>query len=334
MKKQTPMIHTRRAVNAMMLGMLAGAANGPACAQERSFPKSAVRIVVPFPPGGGADVPMRLLAEQLRSIWGHSVVVDNRPGANTMIAAQAALNAPRDGHTLLVTTSLTFQLPYLLQKMPLNPAADLTPISPITSEQLVVLVSANSPVRHLKDAVLAARAEPQRYAFGSLGNGSTSNLVQAEISRQLRVDLIHVPYSGSAPVVQAMLGGEIGLALVNYGTARPHMASGKLRPIAVTGARRSFFLPDVPTLNESGVAGFDSPAWIGMFAPAGVPAPVIQQISEDVRAALRTPSLVQRYADFGQMAPQMTVDEFRALVSSDVEKSAQIIRQAGIRLDG
>lgn len=327
------MIYTRRAANAMMLGMLGGAAIGPALAQERSFPKHAVKIVVPFPPGGGADVPMRLLAEQLRTTWGSSLVVDNRPGANTVIAAQAALSAPRDGHTLLVTTSLTFQLPYLLQKMPLNPVADLSPISPITMEQLVVLTPANTTIRSLRDAVVAARAEPQRFAFGSLGNGSTSNLVQAEISRQLRVDLIHVPYSGSAPVVQAMLGGEIGLALVNYGTAKSHIASGKLRPIAVTGSRRSSFLPDVPTLSESGVTGFESPAWIGMFAPAGVPARVIQQISEDVRAALRAPEIVRRYTEFGQVAPQMTVDEFRTLVTSDVERSAHIIRDAGIRLD-
>jgi tripartite-type tricarboxylate transporter receptor subunit TctC len=290
--------------------------------------------LVPFAPGGGADVPIRLLAEELRNTWGSPVVVDNRPGANTMMAAQAAVSATRDGHTLLVTTSLTFQLPYLLQKMPLNPAADLSPISPITLEQLVVLTPAIGTVRSLKDAVVAARAEPKRFAFGSLGNGSTSNLVQAEISRQLQVELIHVPYRGSAPVVQAMLGGEIGLTLVNYGTAKPHIASGKLRPIAVTGSRRSSFLPDVPTLCESGVTGFESSAWIGMFAPSGVAAPVVQQISEDVRAALRAPDIAQRYAEFGQIAPQMTVEEFRALVTSEVQKSAQIIRQAGIRLDG
>lgn len=328
------MIYTRRAVNAMILGMLGGASAVPAHSQERSFPKHAVKFVVPFAPGGGADVPMRLLAERLRNTWGVPVVVENRQGANTMIAAQAALSAPRDGHTLLVTTSLTFQLPYLLEKMQLNPAADLLPISPITQEQLVVLTPASGTIRSLTEVVTAARAEPKLSAFGSLGHGSTSNLVQAEISRQLRVDLIHVPYRGSAPVVQAMLGGEIGLTLVNYGTAKPHIASGKLRPIAVTGSRRSSFLPDVPTLSESGVTGFESPAWIGMFAPAGVAAPVIQQISEDVRAALRAPEIAQRYTEFGQVAPQMSVDEFRALVTSEVEKSARIIRQAGIRLDG
>jgi tripartite-type tricarboxylate transporter receptor subunit TctC len=327
-------MYTRRTVNVMMLGMLGCGATLPVRSQERGFPKHAVKVVVPFAPGGGADVPMRLLAEQLRNTWGSPVVVDNRPGANTMIAAQAALSAPRDGHTLLVTTSLTFQLPYLLQNMPLNPAADLLPISPVTMEQLVVLTPANGTIRSLKDAVVAARAEPKRFAFGSLGNGSTSNLVQAEISRQLRVELIHVPYRGSAPVVQAMLGGEIGLTLVNYGTARPHIASGKLRPIAVTGSSRSSFLPDVPTLSESGVIGFESPAWIGMFAPSGVAAPIVQQISEDVRAALRAPDIARRYAEFGQVAPQMAVEEFRAMVASDVQKSARIIRQAGIRLDG
>ena len=333
MTLETPLIYTRRAANAMILGMLAGAVTLPARSQERSFPKHAVKVVVPFAPGGGADVPMRLLAEQLRVTWAAPVIVDNRSGANTIIAAQAVLSAPRDGHTLLVTTSLTFQLPYLLQNMPLNPAADLLPISPITLEQLVVLTPANGTIRSLKDAVVAARAEPQRFAFGSLGNASNSNLVRVEISRQLQVELIHVPYRGSAPAVQAMLGGEIGLTLVNYGTAKPHIASGKLRPIAVTGSRRSSFLPDVPTLSESGVTGFESPAWIGMFAPAGVAAPVIQQISDDVRAALRAPDIVQRYAEFGQVAPQMTVEEFRSVVTSDVQKSARIIRQADIRLD-
>lgn len=323
----------RRSAQGALLALIGGSLVLPARAQGRSFPSQTVRVVVPFAPGGGADVPMRLLADKLREIWGTAIVLDNRPGANTMIATQAVLGAPHNGHSLLVTTSLTFQLPYLLQGLKVEPLKDLTPICPITMEQLVVLTPASSPVRSLQDAVAAARTDPRRIAFGSLGNGSTSNLVQAEISRQLGVELIHVPYRGSAPVVQAMLGGEIGLTLVNYGTAKPHIASGKLRPIAVSGARRSPFLPDVPTLGESGVTGFESPAWIGMFAPAGVAAPVIQQLSEDVRAALRSPDIVQRYADFGQIAPQMAPDEFRALVTSDVEKSGRMIRAAGIKLD-
>jgi len=276
---------------------------------------------------------MRLLADKLREIWATPVVLDNRPGANTVIATQAVLNAPHNGHTLLVTTSVTFQLPYLIQGLKIDPSKDLTPVCPITMEQLVVLTQATSPIRSLEDAVSAARTDPQRFAFGSLGNRSTSNLAQAEISRQLGAHLIHVPYRGSAPVVQAMLGGEIGLTLVNYGTAKPHIASGKLRPIAVTGARRSPFMPDVPTLGESGVTGFESSAWIGIFAPAGVAPPVIQQVSEDVRAALRSQDIVQRYADFGQIAPQMTPEEFRTLVASDMEKSAKMIRAAGIKLD-
>jgi tripartite-type tricarboxylate transporter receptor subunit TctC len=323
----------RRSAHSALLALLSEALMGPARAQGRAFPHQTVKVIVPFAPGGGADVPMRLLADRLREIWGTAIVLDNRPGANTMIAAQAALGAPRNGHTLLVTTSLTFQLPYLLQGLKLDPSKELTPICPITMEQLVVLTPEASPIRSLKDAVSVARTDPRRIAFGSLGNGSTSNLVQAEMSRQLGVELIHVPYRGSAPVVQAMLGGEIGLALVNYGTAKPHIAAGKLRPIAVTGARRSPFLPDVPTLSESGVVGFESSAWIGMFAPAGVPAPVIQQVSEDVRSALRSPDIIQRYADFGQIAAQMKPDEFRALVDSDVEKSGKMIRAAGIKLD-
>lgn len=311
---------------------LAAALQGVA-AQE-TWPKGPVKFVVPFAPGGGADVATRMMAERLRAAWGGApVVVDNKPGANTIIATEAVLNAPRDGSTFLATISLTTQLPYLMQKVSFNPDADLVPVAAITVEQLVLVTNPSAGVRTLPELFAAAKKQPNKFAFGSYGIGSNSHLVLTEINKASGVDLVHAPYKGAAPAVQAVLSGEVALALSNLGTVKQHIAAGKLIPLAVTGDKRYRFLPEVPTLLELGIKGFETPAWIGVFAPRGVPQAVIQKLGADIQAAVRSPELVTRFNDFGQEPGQMSVADFQALVKRDSDNAGRMIRAAGIRLE-
>lgn len=310
-----------------------GSTVSQAFAQE-AWPKNLVKFVVPFAPGGGADIATRLMAERLRTEWsGVPAVVENKPGANTIIAAESVLNAPRDGNTFLATISLTLQLPYLLQKVSFNPETDLVPVAAITVEQLVLVANPSAGIRTLPELVAAARKDPKRFGFGSYGVGSLSHLLLIEINKTAGVDIVHAPYRGAAPAVQAALSGEVSFALSNLGTVKQHIASGKLIPLAVTGDKRYRFIPEVPTLAELGFKGFETPAWIGVFAPRGVQQGVIDKLGRDIQSAVRSPELVTKLNDFGQEPGQMSTAEFQALVKRDNENAARMIRAAGVRLE-
>ena len=205
--------------------------------------------------------------------------------------------------------------------------------SAITVEQLVLVANPAAGARTLPELFAAARREPQRFAFGSYGIGSNSHLVLNELNRASGTEIVHSPYKGAAPAVQAVLGGEVALAVSNYGTVKQHIASGKLVPLAVTGERRSRFLPAVPSFAELGIKGFETPAWIGVFAARGVPDAIVQKLGADMRKALQAPELVAKLVDFGQEPGQMTVAEFQALVRRDEENAGRMIRAAGIRLE-
>ncbi|WP_295549257.1 tripartite tricarboxylate transporter substrate binding protein [uncultured Pseudacidovorax sp.] len=325
----------RRFFQAALAGsLLSGALPTFGRAQGAAWPGGPVRFVVPFAPGGGADMATRLMAEKLRSAWGGvPALVDNRPGANTIIAADAVLGAPRDGSTFLATISLTTQLPFLMQKVNFNPETDLVPVAAITTEQLVLVTNAALGIKRFKDLVEAARRQPGKFAFGSYGVGSNSHLVLIEINKASDAELVHVPYKGAAPAVQAVLSGEVALALSNLGTVKQHIASGRLVPLAVTGERRSRFVPEVPTLLELGIKGFETPAWIGVFAARGTPAAIVNKLGADVQAAVAAPDLVARLQDFGQEPGQMSTAEFQALVKRDSDNAGQMIRAAGVRLE-
>jgi len=314
-------------------GLLSGAAFGPLAHAQDTWPRGPVRFVVPFAPGGGADIASRLMAEQLRSAWGGvATIVDNKPGANTIIAAEALLNAPRDGSTFLATISLTTQLPYLMQKVSFNPETDLVPVAAITTEQLVLVTNPGVGVKTFPELIDAARQQPGKFVFGSYGVGSNSHLVLVEINKASGAEVVHVPYKGAAPAVQAVLSGEVALALSNLGTVKQHIAAGRLIPLAVTGDKRYRFVPDVPTLAELGVKGFEVPAWIGVFAAKGVPTAIIDKLGRDIQAAVRSPELVAKLNDFGQEPGRMTTGEFQALVKRDSENAGRMIRAAGVKL--
>jgi tripartite-type tricarboxylate transporter receptor subunit TctC len=303
-----------------------------ASAGPLDWPKNPVRFVVPLAPGGGIDGATRMVADRLRALWGIPTIVDNRAGGNTIIAAEAVLQAPRDGYTFMSTIALTMQLPYLMQKVPFDPMADLIPVGAITVEQLVLVTSPAMGIKTLPELLKAAKRDPNRYSFGSFGVGSSSHLVQIEISKAAGADLVHVPFSGATPAVQAVLGGNVACALSNLGTVKQHIDAGKLIPLAVTGERRYRLVPDVPTLAELGFKGFETPAWIGIFAAKGVPQPIVDKLSADLQTVLKTPELAANFNGFGQEVGLMSATEFRDLVVRDNENASRMIRAAGIRL--
>lgn len=296
------------------------------------WPSRAVRFVVPFAPGGGADIATRMTAERLQSLWGGvPAIVENKAGANTIIAAGSVINAPRDGNTFLATIGLTMQLPALMNDISFKPMEDLVPVAPLTLEQLVLITNSNTGFKTFP-AMLEAAKRKKTLAFGSYGVGSQSHLLLNGINKAAGVDILHVPYKGAAPAVQAVLAGEVALALANLGTVKEHIDSGRAVALAVTGSARYRFVPAVPTLKESGIPGFDTPSWIGVFAAKGVPETIIDQASKDIRAALHAPELVARLNGFCQEPGDMSRDEFSRLVAQGTQDAIRMIQSSGIRL--
>lgn len=300
-----------------------------------AWPAKPVKFVVPFAPGGGADVATRMLADQLRTVWGgnQSAIVDNKTGANTIIAVNSVLAGPNDGHTFLATINLTFQLPHLGQKLPFNPMTDLIPVGAITLEQLVLVVNSSLGVKTFGELTEKAKGNPKLASFGTFGVGSTAHLVAAQMQKERNLNMVIAHYRGAAPAVQGVLTGEVAMALSNFGSVQQHIAAGKLVPIAATGAKRYRFAPDVPTFKELGLAVMETPSWIGVFAPKGTPPEVIQKLSTDIRKALQAPDLVQKLNGFFQEPGLMTVEEFQTMVKQDDEAAGTLIRAHQIRLE-
>ena len=315
-------------------GLLAAGAQSLGVAAQATLPERPVKFVVPFAPGGGADGATRMLAEQLRVVWGGgTALVDNKPGGNTVIAVNSVLNSPRDGYTFLATIGLTMQLPYLGQKISFDPMADFVPVGAVTVEQLVLVVNANSGIQSFAGLVSAMKASRKELPFATFGIGSTAHLVAAQMGKVLQRDVLPVHYRGTAPAVQALLGGEVTVALSNLGTVQQHIASGKLRAIAVLGPKRYRFIPDVPTFAELGIPGLEILSWIGVFAAKGVPVDVIRKLGADMQKALAAPELAARIHGFYQEPGAYSVAEFQSLVKRDDEVAGRLIREHQIRIE-
>lgn len=332
MKATTVDTRRRELLGSALAISLAGGFAPLALAADEKWPARAVRFVVPFAPGGGADIATRMTAERLQALWnGIPAIVENKAGANTIIAAGAVVNAPRDGATFLATIGLTMQLPALVDNVSFNPMEDLVPVAPLTLEQLVLITNAKSGFKTFAGMLEAAKRQ-QGLAFGSYGVGSQSHLLLNAINQAAGVDILHVPYKGAAPAVQAVLAGEVSLALANLGTVKEHIDSGRAVALAVTGSARYRFVPDVPTLKESGITGFDTPSWIGVFAAKGVPQPIIERASQDIRQALRAPELIARLNGFCQEPGDMSREAFARLVAQGTQDAVKMIKASGIRM--
>lgn len=311
---------------------VAGLAAAPVCFAQ-AYPSAPVRVVVGFPPGGVADVLARIIQPRLAEGLGQPVVVENRPGAGSNIAAEQVARATPDGHTLFVFSSANAVNVSLYSRLNYDPVKDFTQISMIASMANLLVVNPSLPVQTVRELIALAKSRPGQLQFGSAGNGSTQHISGQLFAMMAGVDIVHVPYKGSVPAMTGLLGGEIPFMFNVMSTALPHVKSGKARALAITTAQRSPLLPDLPTVAESGVPGFDYIASFGIQAPARTPAPVVARLNAELGKVLQNPDVRERFAVNGAEAIHTTPEQFAAFIQNEVERHRPIIRATGAKVD-
>jgi tripartite-type tricarboxylate transporter receptor subunit TctC len=316
------------------LALAAAGAIMPAAAQQAGFPNKTVRIIVPYTTGGSNDVIARLLAQQLQTQWGQPVVVENRPGAAGNIGSAEVAKAAPDGHTLLLTNiNITSMNPALIANMPFDPQKDFAPISLLGTTTLALVVHPSVPANTVADLINLAQKEPGKLNYASSGNGSPQHMSAEMFKAMTRTQITHVPYRGAAPAVADVVGGQVQVTVGVVNQLIAHIRSGRLRALGVTSLKRLAQLPEVPTLDEAGVRGYESEIWLGLAAPGATPAPLIEQINQDVRRAMSNPEVVSRLQGQGIDVLLSTPAQMRQRSLDDLKRWGDIIRSAGIKLD-
>ena len=304
---------------------------GAAVAQ--AYPAKPIRIIVPFAPGGGTDIMTRVIAPRLSELFKQQVVVDNRPGAGSQIGTELAAKAPPDGYTLLMVDSAFLTNPSLYSKMPYDSQQDLAPVSLAASAPVILIVHPSVPVKTVKELVALARAQPGALNFASGGPGSSTHLGVELLKYVAKVNLVHIPYKGTGPAVADVLGGQVTMMFAGISSVRSHVEAGKLRAVAVTGAKRSSAMPSVPTFIEAGYAGVDSSTYWGALAPAKTSPEIINRVSATMAQALKGADIVPKLVDLGFEPIGGTPEQYAKLIAAETEKWAKVIKAAGIRLD-
>jgi tripartite-type tricarboxylate transporter receptor subunit TctC len=325
--KLTDAIEFSRGLGAVLVGLAAVSAT--AFAQE--YPSKPVRLVVPFPAGGGSDVIARVTAQKLGANLGQTVVVDNRAGASGNIAAELVARAPADGYTVLFANSSLSISPALYAKLPFDPVRDFQPISMASSYPFVLVIHPSLPVHTVKELVALARAKPDQLTFSSAGSGTMSHLAMELLKIKTGLRAVHLPYKGAAPASIALMSGEAQLAFVVMPVAQVQIKAGRFRGLGVAAKTRSPVLPQVPTMIEAGVAGHEALQWNGFFAPAKTPQPVLDRLQREVVKALGDPEVKQRFADEGATPVGNTPAEFAAFFRSEAEKWNDVVKRSGAK---
>lgn len=320
----------RRAAAALCLAF---ACCGLAAAAD-DYPSKQTRIIVPYPPGGFNDTLGRTVADRLSKMWKQPVVVDNRPGGNTVLGNNLAAKAPADGYTILVTPLPFSALPALYGgKLPYNAQKDFQPLVWAGSTQNALVVRNELGINSVRELVDYAKKNPAKLNFGSTGSGSSNHLSMELFMSMTGTKLTHVPYKGSAPAIMAMLGGEIDVLFDNVPNVMQQIRAGKLKAIAVTGTKRTTLLPEVATVAESGVPGYEVTVWFGMQMPAGVPRPVLDRANRDIVAILRDPEVVKLFRDQGVEVEASTPEAFAELVGREIPKWTKVVNDAGVKVE-
>jgi tripartite-type tricarboxylate transporter receptor subunit TctC len=306
-------------------------AGGPAIAQ--GYPAGPVRVIVPFPPGGGVDGAGRLISQKLTEALGKQFIVDNRPGANGMIGSELAAKSAKDGYTLMVNGANFVTTPSLYAKVTYDPVRDFEPVSLIALAPNVLVVHPSLPVKSVKELIALARARPGQVNFAGSGSGSTPHLAAELFNTLAKVNMVHVPYRGTGPAIIGLMSGEASVMFMPTTNAVPLVRSGRLRALAVTSRERVPAMPGLPTVSESGLKGYESSQWYGLLAPAGTPADVIALLNSQVAKIMQAPEMRQRMTDEGLVAVGSTRDAFAAYIKTELTKWAKVIRASGAKVD-
>jgi tripartite-type tricarboxylate transporter receptor subunit TctC len=303
--------------------------------QAQSYPSKPVRMIVPYPPGGGNDTFGRLFAAKLGERTGQPFVVENRPGAGTMIGTEAAAKSAPDGYTILLSSIATHALsPNLYSRVPYDPLKDFAPITLLGIAPTVLVINQDLPAKSLQELISLAKSKPGALAYASGGNGTPPH-INAEVFKAVAgVDLLHVAYKGGGPALTDLMAGRVHVMLDTAASAMPHVRGGKLRALALSAPKRSAEYPDLPTFGEAGLPQYDTNAWYSMHAPAGTPADIVRRLNRELVAILKDPDILARFKQLSTEPVGNSPEEFGAFVKAELDKYARVIKAAGIRLDG
>jgi tripartite-type tricarboxylate transporter receptor subunit TctC len=300
-------------------------------ASAAAFPDRPVHIVVPFPPGGSNDVVARFLGAKLGELWGQSVIIDNRAGANGNIGAEVVARSAPDGYTLLLTAPGPLAVnPSLYPHLTFNPTTDFAPVALVASVQIVLMVHPAVKANTVAELIALAKAAPGTMNFGSSGYGSTNHLAGELFKILAGIDIVHVPYRGAAPAMNDLLAGQILILFDNMPAVRPQILAGTVRALAVAGAARSSLFPDLPTMAEAGVGGFEASSWFGLVAPAGTPPDAMKTLIESVTKVLSDPDLAKKLADVGAEPGSLSGDKFGSFLHAEADKWGKVVKDAGV----
>lgn len=301
-------------------------------AAAQQYPAKPVRFVVPFAPGGSTDTLARTLGVKLSDFVGQQVVVDNRPGANGNIGMEIVARAAPDGHTIVLGYIANLAIgPGLYDKLPFDPVRDYAPITQLASSPNVLVAHPSVPARNFKELIALAKAKPGQINFASASVASVGHLTGELLNNLAGIRMVHVPYKGSGQAVTDLLGGHVQLMFSGFSSTLPHIKSGKLRPLVVTGARRSPALPDVPTIAESGFPGFEATAWYGVLAPAKTPKPIVTRLHAEIVKVLQLPDVKERLGNLGFEIVGSTPEQFAAYIKSEISKWEKVVKTSGAK---
>jgi len=302
-------------------------------AAAQAYPSKPIRFIIPFPPGGPRDTQARLLGPKLTEAWGQPVVIDNRAGANGAIGTEIAARSPADGHTLIMITAGEAAAVSLNPRLPYNLLRDFAPVAPFSSGPSILVVNNALPVKSVKEFLAYVRARPGQLNYGSAGNGAPSHLSVELLKVMTQINLTHVPYKGMAPALTDVIGGQIQLSLPTIPGALPHAQSGRLRALAVSSTKRSPAAPELPTLAEAGVPGYEATNWYGIAAPAGTPRTVVLRLNTEIARVLAMPDVRERLLNLGMEVETGSPEAFADYIKREIAKWAKVVKSAGIRLD-
>lgn len=302
--------------------------------RAQAYPDRLVRIVVPFPAGGSNDVIARLLAQKLSERFGQQFIIENRAGAGGNTGAESVAKAAPDGYTLLLAAPGPLVVNQTLySRLNYDPAKDFAPVALVASVPIVLMVNPAVPAKTVRDLIALAKKDPGRINFGSSGNGSTNHLAGELLKSMAKIDIVHVPYRGAAPAMNDLIAGHIPMLFDNMPAVLPQVTGGNVRAIAVAGAQRAAALPDVPTVAESGLPGFEASAWFGLVAPAQTPAPVIAKLTAEVGQALKAPDIVTRFRELGADPGTVSGTAFGDFLAAETRKWADVVRASGAKAE-
>ena len=303
------------------------------CARADTFPSKPVKFIVPFPPGGPVDTTARGFASKLTEYWGQTAIVENRAGAGGIVGAEAAKNAPPDGYTVFVCSIHHSVLPSLNPKLTYDIEKDFVPVTFGAKFPIILVAHQSVPVKNIPELIVYAKQNPGKLSFGSAGNGGGTHLAGELFKMMAGVDLLHVPYKGSAPAMSDLLGGQVQLMFADAPSALPHIKSGRLRALGVGNPARSALAPDIPTIAESGLRGYESYSWAAVVAPAGTPKPIVAKLNADIVKALSDPTVKQRLLEAGAEANPGTPEEFGKFLRAEIVKYAKVVKDANVKVD-